>query len=142
MSDQFPGRPNPPTTAETTEWWDATREQRLMVQRCRRCEGVQLYPRVICTHCGSLDLALVQASGRGVVYSHTTVEKSANPEFFTAPYIVALVRLEEGPTLLTNIVGADPADLLCDRQVDVTWEALPDGRQLPLFTPTTEQGAS
>lgn len=138
MSVQFTGRPVPPVTAETAEWWDATRDRVLTVQRCLRCENVQLYPRVICTQCGSLELELVPASGRAVVYSHTTVEKSANPEFFAPPYTVALVRLEEGPTMLTNIVNADPHDELCDRSVTVTWEALADGRQLPLFTLTTE----
>ena len=135
-------RPSPPMSAETVEWWEATKEQRLMVQRCLECDAVQLYPRVICTSCGSLQLSLVQASGRGTVYSYSTVEKSANPEFFTPPYVVALVRLDEGPTVLSNIVSTKAGRQLCDQPVEVTWEALPDGRNLPLFAPIIEQGGS
>jgi uncharacterized OB-fold protein len=132
---QFPTRPEPPTTADTKAWWDHTRERQLTVQSCRRCGTAQLYPRYLCTTCGSTDLELVTASGRATVYSRTVVAKSPRPECFVAPYVVALVRLDEGPLLLTNIVGDGAIDVACDDRVTVTWDPLPDGRQLPLFCP-------
>lgn len=133
MNASFPGRPLPPVTSDTEQWWQATRKGRLMIQRCRTCRTPQLYPRVICTTCGSLDLELEESCGQGVVYSHTTLEKSPNSQYFIPPYIVALVRLDEGPSLLTNLVDVDPSMTLCDRRVTVVWEPLSDGRRLPLF---------
>ena len=133
----FPGRPIPPTTPETIEWWDATRSCRLLVQHCRECDLHQLYPRSLCRSCGSLELEFRDAAGTGIVYSHTTVEKSPDTTLFTPPYAVALVDLVEGPRLLTNVVGIEPTLIRCGDAVTVVWEPLPDGRQLPLFTPVS-----
>jgi hypothetical protein len=126
-------RPISPADHVTQEWWDATSGRRLLVQRCIACGHHQHYPRNICTACGASDLTYDEASGRGTVYSHTTVRRAPHPAF-TPPYVVALVRLEEGPLVLTNIVGVEPETVRCDMPVRVTWEDLPDGRTLPLFT--------
>ena len=128
MSEPRPiGDPDP----ITQPWWDATREGRFLLQRCAACGHRQHYPRALCTRCGAADLTWDDVSGRGTVYSHTTVRRAPHPAF-EAPYVVALVRLEEGPVLLTNIVGA--AEVRCDMPVHLVWEDLPDGRKLPLFT--------
>ena len=128
-------RPLPPVTPETQEWWDATRQRRLTVQRCVACGHRQLYPRAVCTACHTTDLELVDAAGTGTVYSYSVVRRSPDPDAFPAPYAVALVRLDEGPTVTTNLVGAPLDGLSCDQAVTVTWEPLEDGRNLPLFTP-------
>ncbi len=99
-------RPIAPADAVTEPWWDATREGRFTVQRCDACGNEQLYPRAICTSCGSLQLSLSDASGRGTVYSYTLVRRAPHPAF-EAPYLVALVRLEEGPVVLTNLIDVD-----------------------------------
>ncbi len=117
---------------EWADWWEATREQRLLIQRCEHCGRHQHYPRALCIHCGSNRLAWDEAQGTGVVYSCTTVHRSPAP-VPAAPYVVALVRIAEGPVLLTNIVGCDPADVRCDLPVTLTWEPVEDGRNLPLF---------
>jgi uncharacterized OB-fold protein len=134
---EFPARPVPPVTEDTRHWWDQTRERRLTVQSCRACHAVQFYPRCLCVACGSFEVELVPASGRGTVYSRTVLSTSPNPDFFVTPYVVALVRLEEGPVVLTNIVGTGASDVQCDDPVAVTWDAMPDGRHLPLFTLVT-----
>jgi uncharacterized protein len=115
----------------TQEWWDATREERFLVQRCVACGTRQHYPRNICTACGATELVYDQATGRATVYSHTLVRRAPHPAF-TPPYVVALVRLEEGPLVLSNIVGVE--QVRCDMPVRLVWEDLPDGRKLPLFT--------
>ena len=115
------------------QWWDATREQRFLLQRCEACGHHQHYPRAICTACGSLALIYVQASGRGTIYSFTEVARAPHPAF-EPPYVVALIRLEEGPTVMSNIVGEIIPT--CDAAVTLGWEPLPDGRQLPLFALT------
>jgi len=126
--------------AEWVEWWDATRQRRLLLQRCRACGRLQHYPRSLCLACGSDDLDWAEASGFGSVYSYTTVHRS--PSTVPAvPYVVALVRLAEGPVLLTNIVGCDPAELRCDLLVVLEWEETADGRNLPLFRPVPGHAA-
>lgn len=126
-------RPIAPSDAVTEPWWHETRQGRFTVQRCTVCGRTQFYPRAICTRCGALDLELIDASGRGTVYSYTVVRRAPHPAF-EPPYVVAMVRLEEGELLLTNIVGVEPDAIRCDMPVRLVWEELPDGRKLPLFT--------
>lgn len=118
----------------TEPWWDATKEDKLMIQHCSSCDHYQHYPRSVCTKCASPNLEYVRSEGRGEIYSFTVVHRSPIPAF-EPPYVVALVRLAEGPVLLSNIVGTDPNDVRCDMPVTVTWEPLPDGRKLPMFQP-------
>lgn len=126
-------RPDPPVTPDTRAWWNATRDQQLMVQRCSSGHA-QLYPRSVCVVCGSTQLSLEPASGNATIWSFSIIHRSPAPDDFPAPYAVALVRLAEGPVLTTNIVTSDLNAVACDRPVTVVWEPLPDGRHLPLFT--------
>jgi uncharacterized OB-fold protein len=127
----------PEVNSDTEPWWAATRECRLLVQRCRACGRFQHYPRYLCVHCSSTDLEFVDASGSGRVYSFTVVHRAPSTAFKT-PYVVALVRLAEGPLLLTNIVGPAPGEVRCDMAVTVAWTPLSDGRNLPVFKPSEE----
>lgn len=126
-------RPIAVADAVTAPYWDATREGRLMVQRCDECGSVQFYPRGFCAACGHGEPRWIDTEGTGTIVSHTTVHRSPHPAF-EAPYIVALVRLAEGPVLLTNLVDCDPDQVSCDQRVLLKWERLEDGRQLPVFT--------
>ena len=123
---------DPPIDAVTAGWWDATRGQRLVVQRCVACGHLQHYPRALCTACGGTALDWQEVEGTGVVDAFTVVHRGLPG--YDAPYVVARVRLAEGPILLTNLVGADVESWRCDEPVTVVWEPLPDGRHLPLFT--------
>lgn len=121
----------PPVDGVTQPWWDATREQRLLVQKCLGCGHLQHYPRALCTACGGTELGWVQAAGRGTVDSFTVVHRGLPG--FDAPYVVARVRLAEGPILLTNLVDSDHDALRCEVAVQLAWRSLPDGRHLPVF---------
>jgi len=114
-------------------WWEATRERRLELQRCRSCGNTQHYPRPLCVRCHSDQLDTVAAVGGGTIYSFTAVHRSADPAA-ALPYVIALVRLQEGPVVLSRIVEADADALRCDLPVALGWEPLPDGRALPVFT--------
>ncbi|HEU0103411.1 MAG TPA: Zn-ribbon domain-containing OB-fold protein [Mycobacteriales bacterium] len=129
----------PPEDPSTAPWWDATREQRLVLQSCAACAAVQHPPTPICRSCSGSDLGWVDASGTGTVDAWTTVHRSPGPGF-EPPYVVARVRLAEGPLLLTNVEGQSVrlGQLRCGDPVHVSWKALPDGRHLPLFAPTEE----
>lgn len=116
----------------TTEaFWQACADHRLTVQHCRACGGHQFYPRPFCLACESTDLEWVPASGKGTIYSLTTVRMPVVPEL-TPPYLLALVDLDEGPRLLTNIVAETAR--IGDR-VSVAWRTREGLPPLPVFTP-------
>jgi uncharacterized protein len=126
-----------PQDAITMRWWDATRTGKLLLQKCSACEAVQHPPRSICLGCGSGELDWVEASGDGWIDSFTVVARQVMPEL-PVPYVVARVRLREGPLILTNIVAEDHGALSCEQAVEVSWRPLSDGRQLPVFRPARE----
>ncbi len=135
-----PTRFEPPVGVEAGAFWEATRERRLLVQWCTACDQGVFYPRVFCPHCaaGTDALEWRTASGRATVYAAGVEHRpeSAGAKFSNGqPYCVALVDLEEGVRMLTNVVGCPPDDVRCGMAVTVTWEPLSDGRQLPLFEP-------
>lgn len=124
--------PEVPVDEVSQPWWDATRDQRLVIQRCRTCQHWQHYPRALCTRCGGIDLGFEQVSGRAVVDTYTEVMRGIQPGA-PAPYVVARVRLSEGPVLLSRLLDASGMDCLIGRDVTVAWLPLPDGRHLPVF---------
>lgn len=128
-------RPVADAESLTEPWWEATKNDQFLIQRCRDCSNYQHYPRPVCLKCSSTDLEYVPSSGRGEIYSFTVIHRAMNPAF-EAPYVVALVRLSEGPVTLGNIIDVPLDDLRCDLPVTVMWEDLPDGRKLPLWTST------
>jgi uncharacterized OB-fold protein len=123
----------PPQEELTAPWWDATRERRLLLQRCASCGHVQHHPRYLCTACGATDgLGWVESSGAGVVDTFTVVHRAPRPELVT-PYVVARVRMSEGPVLLARIVADElPAPTIGDA-VALDWWPLADGRAMPVF---------
>jgi len=134
-----PDRPIPqPMTPEAKPYWDGAREGKLMIPKCRACGKPFLYPRVLCPFCASRDIVWIQASGRGRLFSFEIAHQILNKAFkVKTPLVLAMVELEEGPRLLTNLVGveADPAKLRCDMPVEVVFEKLTDEVSLPMFRP-------
>jgi uncharacterized protein len=123
-------RPRPVPDADTAPYWEAAAQGRLVVQRCRSCDHAQLYGRYHCTACGG-PVAWDEASGRGTVYSFTIIRQQFSRSFrHLLPYVVALVDLEEGPRIMTNVVGVEPSDLRVGMPVQVRFD-----EGLPLFEP-------
>jgi uncharacterized OB-fold protein len=116
----------------TTEpFWQACAEGRLTVQRCTGCGSHQFYPRPFCLSCEAISLEWVEASGNGTIYSLTTVRMPVTDEL-PPPYLLALVDLEEGPRLLTNIEAESAR--IGDR-VKVAWRQREGLPPLPVFEP-------
>jgi len=133
-----PEKPVPVVNPWARPFWEAAREKRLIIQQCKDCEKHIFYPRIACPHCFSDQVAWVEASGKGKVYSFTVVKNNAPSAFITdMPYVIAIVKLEEGVQMLTNIVGCDPESVTCDMPVEVTFEELNDEFTLPKFQPVT-----
>ena len=131
-------RPLPQPTPEAKPYWDGLREDKLMLPRCRQCRRAFFYPRVLCPFCHASDIEWFQASGRGRLYSFEILHQQFNRAFkVKLPCVLAMVELEEGPRLLSNLVGVepDPAKIRCDIPVEVVFEKLTDELTLPLFRP-------
>ena len=126
--------PLPRPTPLSQPHWDGCREGRLRIQRCGGCGRAVFIPQPLCPACHSTGLAWIDCSGRGSLYSYTVVHRPQRPEF-AAPYVVAIVELDEQPglRLTTNLVGDTSPDPIGTRvQVEFV-EA--DGIWLPLFAP-------
>jgi uncharacterized OB-fold protein len=129
-------RYEPPVTDISAPFWDATRERRLTVQRCADCERWIWYPRSACTGCLGEDLRWTRVSGAGSVYAVSVHHRPGVAEMKgRVPYAVALVDLQEGVRMLTNVVDCDPESVQIGQQVSLAWESLSDGRNLPVFVP-------
>jgi uncharacterized OB-fold protein len=127
-------RYEPPVTDVSAPFWDATREKRLTIQRCADCERWIWYPRSACTGCLGEDLRWTDVAGAGSVYAVSVHHRPGVAEMSDrVPYAVALVELQEGVRMLTNVVDCDPESVQIGQQVSVAWEALSDGRNLPVF---------
>ena len=116
----------------TTEaFWQACAGHRLLVQRCGACGTHQFYPRPFCLSCEATNLKWVEAAGTGTIYSITTVRIPVIEEL-KPPYLLALVDLDEGPRLLTNIEG-DVARI--GDRVKLAWRNRGSLPPLPVFKP-------
>ena len=125
----------PPNSDPAAPFWRALAEGRLEMPRCRACGDAHLYPRGHCPACGSADLAWEAASGCGEVYSYSVVHRAPSPAFAAAvPYVVAIVRLAEGPHLM-GWLEAPPESAAIGLKVRVTGGTSPAGPPLLTFQP-------
>ncbi len=132
-------RPLPtPMTPEAKPYWDGLRMGKLMLPKCNDCGAAFFYPRILCPHCHSRNVGWIQASGKGKLYSFEIAYRTFNPAFkVEAPFILAMVELEEGPRMMSNLINIepDPAVVKCDMPVEVVFEKQTDEVTLALFQP-------
>lgn len=134
MAEDYPG-PIPKPTPETQPYWDAAKRHVLMIQRCDGCGEHYFYPRPLCPRCFSRDVRWVQVSGKGRLHTYTINYRPPRKFPTQSPVIIAVIELDEGPRLMSNIVGsdADPAKLRCDAPVEVVFEDITAEITLPKF---------
>jgi uncharacterized OB-fold protein len=135
MSNELPA---PIVNADSAPYWEGARADKLLLQQCGDCGTVRFFPRYLCTECGSDHTDWTEASGRGTVHSFTIVHRAAFPEFqVQTPYVVALIDLEEGPRMMTNIVGDDALNVAIGDAVTVEFEERGnEGAKVPQFKRT------
>jgi uncharacterized OB-fold protein len=128
-------RPLPVPTPETAHFWEGTKAGELRLQTCGDCTHTYFPPRPFCPSCGSRNVAVVKASGKGKLYSYVIHARPAPG--FTPPYAIAVVELAEGPRMMSNIVGCPqtPEALELDMPLEVTFEPQNDTITLPMFKP-------
>ena len=134
-------KPLPAITTEAKPFWDAAAEQKLMIQRCQECNAWVWTPRPSCNECGSERVEWTQVSGKGEVYSFTVIRqvvgraasKAFEPDI---PYVIAWVDLDEGPRLITNIIGCPVENVKLGMKVSVQFEKASEKVWLPKFKPS------
>jgi len=131
---KVPQKPLPRPAPESLPYWEAAREHRLEIPHCLDCDGYWFPPSRSCPHCVSAKVEFKQASGRGKVFSFVVYDRVYHPAFAEeVPYAVALVELDEGPRLISNIVGTPPDDVRCDMRVEVVFDDVAEGVAVPKF---------
>lgn len=127
--------PAPDITPETAAFWAATLDGKLLLQRCSDCGRAGYYPRHVCANCHSTDLVDTEASGRGRIYSYTVTARGILEYANAGSYVLAMVELDEGPKMVTNIVDCDPTGLTIGQPVEVVFHDTGADAALPRFRP-------
>ena len=128
--------PTPAVDWETRAYWEGAGRHELVLQRCRDCGTLQHRPRAVCASCLSGSIEHFRASGRGSVYTFSVTHQNQARGFREAlPYVLAYVELEEGPRLLTNIVGCAPDAVAVGMPVVVDYADVEGGIAIPRFRP-------
>ena len=129
------GRPLPVPDLDSTPYWEAAHQHRLVLPRCRGCGRFNFPPQpYLCPHCGAEDLAWTALSGRGTVYTFSVMHDSL-VRGLPPPYVVASVELEEQPGLrvVANIPGCSVGEVFIGMPVEVTFEDVDAEISLPQF---------
>lgn len=135
MTDfEIPGRPLPELDMLTEPFWAAARENRLVVQQCSGCGKYEWTPQFACSACLSDTLVWTEVTGQGEIYAMTVV-RSAQVAGMIPPYVLAIVRLDEGVHMLSNIVDAEPDRVRIGQRVEVSFVQESEEISLPCFRP-------
>ena len=129
-------KPVPAPDRVTAPFWESARQEKLLIQHCPDCGTHQFFPQSHCRECLSDKLEWVASTGKGTVYSFTVIHRPPSSAFQQdVPYTVALVDLEEGCRMISNIVDADPEDVRVGMPVEVVFEKITPNISLPKFRP-------
>ncbi len=127
-------RPRPTPSELTRPFWEHASNKVLVRQRCLKCGNSFFTPQMACPHCLSTEWEWAESTGVGRVYSYTVCHRAPQPGF-AVPYVLVIVDLDDGWSMLSNVVGCDPAIVRIGMRVQVTWLDLGDSLQLPVFEP-------
>ena len=118
-------QPNP----ETQKFWDAAKDGKLLIMRCKDTGKPYYYPRARSPFTGSDNVEWVEAAGTAEIYTFSVIKRS------NIPYCIAYVRLDEGVTMMTNIVDTDLDKVSIGQKVKIVFKPTEDGQPVPMFTP-------
>ena len=132
-------KPLPQPNPDTKPFWDGCKEHQLRFQKCKVCGHIRWPAAIICPDCHAKETKWITAAGKGTVYSFTVYHQAFHPAFKDdIPYVTAIIALDEGPRLLSNIVGCAPDEVYCDMPVEVIWEDVDEEFSLPKFSPVRQ----
>ena len=126
----------PTPDLETKPFWDGCKEGRFLIRHCNACGADHYYPRPFCPTCWSDDVAWKEASGRATLYTYSVVRVNDLPPFGErVPYVAAVVELEEGPRVMTNIEGVEHDALQIGMQLVVDYKPISENITIAVFRP-------
>jgi uncharacterized OB-fold protein len=129
-------RPLPRINRDSAPYWESAKEHSLKLQRCTQCERFRFYPSLACHFCSSLEFEWLPISGRGELYTYSIVHRGPGAPFADLlPLVVAMVTLEEGPVLMSNVVGVEPEQVRIGMPLKIAYEDVSDEITLPVFEP-------
>jgi uncharacterized OB-fold protein len=138
MTDELPDRPLPEMRNFGAEYWRSAARGVLSVPKCDRCGQTFWHPRPRCPHCGSQDVSWIASMGTGEIHTFTIVRQSGAPFFKTrVPYAVAMILLDEGARVMSNVVGVDVDAVHIGMRVSAVFEPVGEGLAIPLFEPSS-----
>ena len=127
-------KPLPTPDGDSVELWEGLKDGKLLLQKCADCGDIQYYRQEMCCSCLSDNVQSFEASGKGTIHSFSVVHRAPGPAFKAdTPYAVLLVELEEGPRMISSLVGSDPNTIEMDMKVELVTEKLTDDISLPRF---------
>ncbi len=124
-----------PHLIDADEFWEATKEDKFLLQKCGSCGCTIWFPRRICPECQSFDISSYEASGKGTIYTFSVTWRAQGPWAACSPYVLAYIELEEGPRVMTNIVECEVEDLKIGDPVEVVFAETDQGIKVPRFRP-------
>ena len=134
LDQQHAGIPLPHPTVVSQPFWDGCKRGELLFQRCERCGTANFLPAAACRACLSAEMQWVKSDGRGTVYSWTVVHRPQTPAF-QVPYAVAIIDIDEGYQMMSNLIGLDPEDVAVGLRVRVDFREITSEITLPYFKP-------
>ncbi len=134
MADAAILRPEPVFTPDSAFFWEGAARGELLIKQCGACLRYWHPPRPMCPACNATRMVPARMSGFGTVYSWA-MPIHPFPHGFSAPPIVVLVDLDEGPRIVSNLVGVDPRNVQNGLRVHVEFEPAQGGRSVPVFRP-------
>ena len=129
-------KPIPEKNDNTRPYWDGCKKHKLLLPKCRECGKVFFFPMDFCPDCLAEDVEWVEAGGRGRIHTFSVVHRPPSPPFAgDAPYVVAMIELDEGPRMMSNVVEIEPDRVRVDMPVEVVFEDVTEDVALPKFRP-------
>jgi uncharacterized OB-fold protein len=129
-------KPLPEVKTFSAPYWSAAREERFVIQHCKACGAYNFYPRPFCPKCFGLEFDWLEASGEGEVLTYSVVYQAPYPSYAPdAPYILAVIKLKEGPPLMANVLNCPKEAMKVGLKVHVCFEERQGAFKVPQFTP-------
>lgn len=124
----------PIPTRISKEYWEAAKRHEFIIQKCEECSKHVFYPRAFCPHCLSSRLKWVKASGSGVIHTYSIVHKMSMMNFKKkTPYNIAIIELDEGVRLMSEVINCSPEELEIGKRVKVVFEDITERYSIPKF---------
>ncbi len=134
-------KPLPLITKLSRVFYDGCKENKLLFQKCEDCNEIIFFPKELCPKCMGHNLAWKESKGKGKIYTFTVTYDFAPPEFMEdVPYALAIINLDEGFSMMSNIVECDFDKLTCEMPVEVVFDPVTVEITLPRFRPVEPQG--